>query len=89
MTFKCLNGIAPSYLSDLVTRYIPRRNLRSANGHCPFDVTYNLRNYGFRSFSVASPHLWNDMPLRTRSCDSLNDFKIKVKTYLFGKAFLN
>ena len=31
MTFECLNGLASSYLSDLVTRYIPRRNLRSAN----------------------------------------------------------
>ena len=34
MTFKGLNGLAPSYLSDLVTRYIPRRLL---------DVRYNLR----------------------------------------------
>ena len=89
MTFKCLNGIAPSYLSDLVTRYIPRRNLRFANGHHLFDVKYNLRNYGFRSFSVASPQLWNDMPLGIRSCGSLNDFKKKLKTYLFRKAFLN
>ena len=87
MTFKCLNGIAPSYLSDLVTRCISRHNLRSANGHRLFDVKYNLRNYGFRSFSVASPQLWNDMPLGIRSCDSLNDFKKKLKTYLFTKAF--
>ena len=63
VTFKCLNGIAPSYLSDLVTRYIPRRNLRSANGCHLFNVKYNLRNFGFRSFSVASPQLWNDMSL--------------------------
>ena len=89
MTFKRLNGIAPSYLSDLVTRYIPRRNLRFANGHHLFDVKYNLRNYGFRSFSVASPQLWNDIPLGIRSCESLNDFKKKLRTYLFRKAFLN
>lgn len=76
MTFKCLNGIAPSYLSDLVTRYIPRRNLRFANGHRLFDVKYNLRNNGFRSFSVVSPQLWNEMPLGK-----------KVKTNLFRKAF--
>ena len=82
MTSKCLNGIAPSYLSDLVTRYIPRRNLRFANGHRLFDVKYNLRYNGFRSFSVVSPQLWNDMPLGIRSCASLNDFKKKVKTYL-------
>ena len=89
MTFKCLNGIAPSYLSDLITMYIPRRNLRSPNGHRLFDLKYNLRNYGFRSFSVASQLLWNDMPLGIRSCDSLNDLNKKLKTYLFRKAFSN
>ena len=44
MTFKCLNGLASSYLSDLVTRYIPRHNLRSANSHRLLDVRYNLHN---------------------------------------------
>ena len=59
MTFKCLNGIAPSYLSDVVTRYVPRRNLRSADGHRLFDVKYNLPNYGFRSFSVTTVVEWH------------------------------
>ena len=89
MTFKCLNGIALSYLSDLIMRYIPRRNLRSPNGHRLFDVKYNLRNYGFRSFSVASPQLWNDMSLEIRSCKSLNDSMKKLKISLLRKRFLN
>ena len=29
-TFKALNGLAPSYLSDLVKFYVPERNLRSS-----------------------------------------------------------
>ena len=86
MTFKCLNGIAPLYLSDVVTRYIPRRNLRSANGHRLFDVKYNLPNYGFRSFSVASPQLWNDLPVIIISCDSLIALKKKQLTFI-GKRF--
>ena len=87
-TIKCLNGLAPSYLSDLVcTSYIPRRNLRSANSHCLLDVRYSLRNYCFRSFSVASPQLWNDMPVEVRSWDSLNDFEKKLKPYFLGKRF--
>ena len=77
MTFKSLNGIAP---------YIPRRNLRSANGHRLFDVKYNLPNYGSRSFSVASPQLWNDMPVIMISCDSLIAFKKKRLTFI-GKRF--
>ena len=87
MTFKCLNGTVPSYLSDLIRRYIPRRNLTPANGHRLFDVKYNLRNYVFRSFSVAPPQLWNDMPQGIRSCDSLNDFKKKLKFIFLGKRF--
>ena len=31
LVFKSLNGLAPSYLSDLIHPYIPRRCLRSAN----------------------------------------------------------
>ena len=89
MTFKCVNGIAPSYLSDLVTRYIPRCNLRSADGCHLFNVKYNLRNYGFRSFSVVSPQLWNDMSLEIRSCKSLNDSMKKLKISLLRKRFLN
>ena len=29
MTYKILNGLAPSYLNDLIKFYIPRRSLRS------------------------------------------------------------
>ena len=29
MTFKSLNGLAPSYLSEPIQKYIPPRNLRS------------------------------------------------------------
>ena len=31
MTFKCLNGLGSSYLSELIQKYIPPRNLRSLN----------------------------------------------------------
>lgn len=53
--FKCLNCVAPLYLSDVVNRCVPQCNLRSANSYRLLDVAYNLRNYGLRSFSVASP----------------------------------
>jgi len=82
MTFKCTVGLAPLYLSDLVERYVPRRNLRSMNGHRLVEVKHNLRNYGFRSFSVAAPQ-----PSDIRACDNISEFKCKLKTYLFRKAF--
>ena len=88
MTFKCMMGLAPSYLSDLVERYVPKRNLRSMNGHRLVEVKHNLRNYGFRSFSVAAPQLWNALPSDIRACDKISEFQRKLKTYLsFRKAF--
>jgi len=87
MTFKCTMGLAPSYLSDLVERYVPRRNLRPMNGHRLVEVKHNLRNYGFRSFSVAATQLWNSLPSDIRACDNISEFKSKLKTYLFTKAF--
>ena len=63
LTFKRLNGLAPPYLHDLVTKYVPRRNLRSANGHRLVEVGYKLTRYSSRSFSVASAKLLNALPL--------------------------
>ena len=50
-------------------------------------VNYTLRNYGCRAFSVASPQLWNALPLDIRSCNGISEFKRKLKTHLFRKAF--
>ena len=41
-----------------------------------------------RSFTYAAPKLWNTLPLAIRSVNTVNDFKGKLKTYLFSKAFL-
>ena len=78
MTFKCLIGLAPSYFSELIQKYIPPRNLRFLNSNYLTNTEYKLCSYGLRSFSVASSQLWNSLPLEIRSCDDLNVFKKKV-----------
>ena len=45
LTFKCLNGLAPPYLCDLTTKYMPRRNLRSINDHRLVDGLQTLIEY--------------------------------------------
>ena len=85
MTFKCMMGLAPSYLSDLVEKYVPRRNLRSMNGYRLVEVKHNLRSYGFRSFSVAAPQPWNALPSDIRACDNISEFKRKLKTIFLGE----
>ena len=89
LTFKCLNGLAPPFLCDLITKYVPRHNLRSLNGHRLVDVGYKFTRimYDLRSFSVASAKLWNALPLDIRTSDNLMQFKCNLKTHLFRKAF--
>ena len=40
-----------------------------------------------RSFYMAAPKLWNDLPLFIRNISSVNAFKKALKTHLFQKAF--
>ena len=86
-TYKALNGLAPSYLSDLVKFYAPERNLRSSSQNflaVPFSKT---KSYGDRAFSVCAPTLWNDLPLQLTSSASFNILKSNLKTFLFKYAF--
>ena len=64
--FKAIHGLALSYISNLisVTDINGRYNLRSSNGlllnvpTCKSSVTL-----GDRSFYMAAPKLWNDLPI--------------------------
>ena len=49
--------------------------------------SYGLKSYGFRTFTVVAPFLWNSLPLEVKSSPSLNIFKSKLKTHLFKCAF--
>ena len=87
-----MKGQAPKYISDLVVRYVPSRDLRSAQKH-QLDVTFDgcRVRHGKRSFAVAAPELWNSLPDNVRidfdSCEKVETFKTKLKTYLFKCEF--
>ena len=46
------------------------------------------KTLGDRSFFVAAPKLWNELPSDIRDLNSINRFKTAIKTYLFRQAFL-
>ena len=85
ITYKILNGLAPSYLCELlIPRNLPRE-LRSSSS-CNFKVPRSrTTSYGDRAFSVAAPQLWNDLPPEIRDAPTLSTFKTKLKTHLFSK----
>ena len=87
LTFKALNNMAPSYLSDLLTPYAPAHALRSSKLNLLQPPLIHTCTYGERSFSFSALKLWNDLPLVIRQSPSISLFKTKLKTYLFSIAY--
>ncbi len=47
-----------------------------------------LKYTGDRSFQKAAPMLYNALPVTIKTAPSLAVFKIRLKTYLFTKAYI-
>ena len=45
------------------------------------------KTFAARSFSVKGAELWNNLPNSVKISSSVNDFKAKLKTFLFTKAY--
>ena len=87
LTYKCLNSMAPKYLSDLIVLYTPSRHLRSSEQHLLCCTKMNYKTLGERSFSFYSPKLWNSLPLYIRQAENISCFKTLLKTYLYRQNF--
>ena len=87
LTYKSVNRLAPSYLSDLINIYSPLRSLRSSSQLLLEQPRYNMKSYGARAFSVYAPRLWNDLPLYLRQSSSVSCFKKNLKTFLFKQYY--
>lgn len=91
LTYKALHGLAPIYLSKLLTLKSPTQSYRLRSSHdtmllslppCKTKVTL-----GDRAFVSAAPKLWNSLPATIRHASSINVFKNNLKTYLFQESF--
>ncbi|XP_072251172.1 uncharacterized protein [Leuresthes tenuis] len=87
LTYKVLNDRAPSYLKDLIVRYFPSRALRSQTAGLLVVPRVSKSRMGGRAFSYQAPLLWNKLPVNVREADTLSTFKIRLKTFLFNKAY--
>ena len=85
--FKALHGATPTSLTELISPYVTRRALRSADQLLLQQPTHKLKLIGFRAFSVCAPYLWNSLPFEIKSSASVSIFKAKLKTYLFRQAY--
>ena len=87
--FKCINNIAPSYLSKCISiRQQPIKTLRTDEDYFLLQVPPLPRlKQPERGLKYCGPIVWNHLPYELRTLSDVNCFKNKLKTYLFKKAF--
>ena len=85
--FKCIYGLAPEYLCELIEMYKPTRNLRSADKFLLKPKYYKFKTLGDRCFSSTAPTVWNALPIEIRKIESFDVFKRELKTHFFREAF--
>ena len=89
LTFKCLYGLAPNYLIDLINiKKQSRYSLRSNDSLLlELPSTKTRPTLGDRGFQSAAPYLWNALPSTIGNIKTLDTFKTAVKNIFFNLAF--
>ncbi len=87
ITYKALYGLAPQYLSELLSHYSPPCPLRSQSSGRLIIPRISKSSASGRSFSYLAPKLWNNLPNTVREADTLCQFKSRLKTHLFNLAY--
>jgi len=86
--FRCLQNRAPQYLVDCCVRtsvISSRQRLRSANWRQLVVPRHSRSKFGYRSFSVAAPMVWNPFPDSLQDpTQSIDNFRLALKTHLFA-----
>ena len=84
LTFKSLNGTAPTYISDILHTYTPTRTLRSQHQHLLQAPRFNTQHYG-HIFQRHGTLTMEPTPFRhIHQLSSLDSFKNALKTHLFS-----
>ena len=86
ITFKVQASSEPTYLSELLHRYLPIRSLRSCEQNL-WSVPRCKTVTASRAFSVAAPSIWNSLPNDIKNSGSIALFKKNLKTHLFKSAY--
>ena len=88
LTYKPLHNQGPKYLQDLLHYKTTDERLRSSNDPYLLLIPWTkLKTYADRSFKVAAPTVWNELPLEIRSSSSLLNFKSMLKTHYIQGGF--
>ncbi len=87
IVYKCLHGMAPKYLSELIHVYKPTRSLRSQDKGLILVIPKTKLALSEQMFAKIGPTLWMSLPRFLRDCESLEAFKRHLKAHLFKQAY--
>ena len=88
LTYKLLHNEGPKYLQDLLHHKKSKRTLRSSSDQYLLLIPRtNLKTYADRSFRIAAPTVWNELPHHIKCLPNLLKFKSLLKTHLYNIAF--
>ena len=90
LTYKLLHNKGPKYLQELLHYRKPGRSLRSSMD--PYLLVIprtKFKTFAERSFEVAAPTVWNELPYQIQSASTLLKFKNTLRTHLYNMAFNN
>ena len=89
LVFKSINGLAPNYLSNLISQNAVCSSLRSSSDFYALHTIIPKTSYGESAFSFVAPYQWNKLPIKIRESPSIGTFKMLLKTHLFHECFGN
>ena len=83
--YKCFQNKAPHLISSLLIRKFPSSTPDEDDYNCDFHegLYYPNLNIGRRAFSFYALRLWNILPMSLRSATTIDDYKKRLKTYLW------
>ena len=89
LVYKSLHGLAPQYVTNLLTRKVQHREgLRSNDKTSQLEIPHTtMKTFAARAFSLLGPQLWNQLPTEIQDINSYTVFKKNLKTFLYRKAF--
>ena len=84
--FKCLQGSAPEYLTEFLSRKLKPTSgpLARSSADTSLLIAHVGKNrIGDKSFYVSAPSLWNSLPRNIREACTLSSFKKVLKSHLY------
>ena len=88
LTYKCLHDKAPDYLKNLLVLHPSTSQYRSSKMSYRLIVPFITRQtFAARSFSVAAPRLWNNLPNSLKDSTSIEQFK-RVLRHIYSVTLL-